>query len=433
MFIAGYLAYEGWNGLMHGISAVRPWTLGQRLLTEPRVLMDYLQLLWLPRPFTSGLFNDQYPASTSLWSPASTLPALLAVIGLLVAAWQLRRRTPAVAVAIAFYFVGQSMESSTIALELYFEHRNYLPAMLMFWPLALWLCGVPLTVGGVSSVTDRHLGPQTDNRWRAGIAVVLIAGLIWMTHARAELWGNAQDQALLWARLNPASPRAQAYAAQAEMAGGHPELAEARLRLALAHKPDEVQLALNLLGARCEQGHLDDQTLAAAIRALNTTRDTGTLLAHWFGRAIDQSQSPICPEMTLTTIGRLLDAAQTNPRLTDTSGRRQDLYHLRGRIALAQHRPDAALAAFDIALDQQVRATAAFQQAALLGSAGYPAQGLAHLDHYEAVKGQESERPFGMPRIHAWLLGRQHYWDKELLRLRQTLRDDMRSHSIPSP
>jgi tetratricopeptide (TPR) repeat protein len=430
--IAGYLVREGWHGLAHGISSVRPWTLGQRLLTEPRVLMDYLQLLWLPRPFTSGLFNDQYLASTSLWSPVTTLPALLMLAVLLAAAWRLRRRAPAVAVAIAFYFVGQSMESSTIALELYFEHRNYLPAMLMFWPLAIWLCGLPLVVGGTSHAGVRYLGPKSDSRLRAGLALVLLAGLALMTHARAELWGNTQDQALLWARLNPASPRAQAYAAQAEMAAGHPELAEARLRSVLIHKPDEVQLALNLLVARCEQGHLDDRTLAAAIRALNTTRDTGTLLTHWFGRAIDQGQSPACPEMNLSTVGRLLDAAQANPFLASTPGRRQDLYHLRGRIALAQHQPDTALDAFDTALNQQVRATAAFQQAALLGSAGYPTQGLAHLDHYEAVRSQESEPSFGMPRIHAWVLERQHYWDKELVRLRQTLRDDVRSHSTPS-
>jgi len=432
LLIASYLAYEGWSGLVHGISAVRPWTLGQRLLTEPRVLMNYLQLLWLPRPFTSGLFNDQYTASTSLWSPATTLPALLAVIGLLVAAWQLRRRAPAVAVAIAFYLVGQSMESSTIALELYFEHRNYLPAMLMFWPLALWLCGVPLMVGRPSPASIHHPRLKLDNRLRAGIALVLITGLALMTHARAGLWGNTRDQALLWARLNPTSPRAQAYAAQTEMAAGHPELAEARLLPSLAHKPDEVQLALNLLAARCQQGHLDGQTLFAAIYALRNTQDAGTLLAHWFERAIAQHQSSACPEMNLANVERLLNAAQANPHLTDIPGRRQDFYHLRGLIALAQDRPDTALDAFDTALNQQVRATVAFQQAALLGSAGYPAQGLAHLDHYETMRSQESKPSFGMPRIHAWVLERQHYWDNELVRLRQTLRDDMRGHSTPS-
>jgi len=68
--------------------------------------MQYLDLLWLPRPFTPGLFNDQIKASLSLWSPVTTLPCLLAVLGLIVGAWLLRGRWPALALAILFYFVG---------------------------------------------------------------------------------------------------------------------------------------------------------------------------------------------------------------------------------------------------------------------------------------------------------------------------------------
>jgi hypothetical protein len=154
--VAGYLLEQGWSGLTRGISSVRPWTLGQRLLTEPRVLLDYLDLLWLPRPFTPGLFNDHIQASASLWSPTSTLPALLAIVALITGSWLLRRRWPALALAVLFYFVGQSLESSTVALELYFEHRNYLPAMLMFWPLALWLCSVRQSGHAVGARAGRN-------------------------------------------------------------------------------------------------------------------------------------------------------------------------------------------------------------------------------------------------------------------------------------
>lgn len=421
LFLAGYLLYEGWHGWVHGTSSARPWTLGQRLLTEPRVLMEYLKLLWLPRPFTTGLFNDQYPVSTSLWSPLTTLPAMIAIVALVAAAWRLRHRAPAIALAIAFYLVGQSIESSTLALELYFEHRNYLPAMAMFWPLALLLSGAP--------VWTRQGAPRADPQWldvrvRAVVGAIIVGGLAWMTHARADLWGDTRDQALLWGKLNPQSPRAQAYAAHAEMQAGHPDLAAARLRRALATKPDEVQLALNLLAAECRGGRVEDATLTAARRALRTTHDTGSLLASWFGRAIDQSASPACPQMTLAAIGGLLDAARANPRLTDMPGRRQDLLYLRGRIALRQRQPEAALSDFDAALDQQVRATTAFQQAALLGSAGYPDRGLAHLDHYVAVRAKETSPAFGMPLLHFWVLQRQHYWDRELVRLRKTLRED---------
>lgn len=199
--VAGYLLEQGWNGLTHGISSVRPWTLGQRLLTEPRVLMDYLHLLWFPHPFTPGLFNDQIHASTSLWTPASTLPALLTVAGLIIGAGVLRKRWPAISLAILFYFIGQSLESSTVALELYFEHRNYLPAMLMFWPLALWLCDISLSARGTTKSVIATFGntlPRFRNaKW--ALAGIILLGLGLMTHARAKLWGNTHEQTLMWA------------------------------------------------------------------------------------------------------------------------------------------------------------------------------------------------------------------------------------------
>lgn len=424
--VASYLLFEGWQGLAHGISGVRPWTLGQRLTTEPRVLFDYLRLLWLPHPFTAGVFNDQFVASTSLWSPLTTLPAMLGVLGLMAGACLLRRKVPAAALAIAFYFVGQSMESSTIALELYFEHRNYLPALLMFWPLALWLCSAPIATNA-QAATGALRTSLFGQRTKTAIAILALTGLACMTYVRADLWGNTRDQALLWARLNPQSPRAQAYAAQEEVAGGHPEQAIARLTPALARDPDQVQLALNLLAAQCQLGSLDEASMQASIVALRTTRDTGNLLASWFGRSLDQSSTPVCPQMNLDGIEALLNAAMSNPRLMEAPGRRQDLYHLRGRIALERHDPSAALASFNLALDQQVTPTIAFQQAALLGSAGYPTQGLTHLDHYQAMRSQEFVPAFGMARVHAWVLRRQGYWDKELVRLRQTLRSDAQS------
>ena len=432
--IAAALGYVGWQGLIEGKPTGRPWTLGERLLTEPRVLVEYLKLIWLPRPFTPGLFNDTIQASTSLWSPATTLPAVLAVTALFSASLCLRKRAPALSVAVLFYFVGQSLESTTIPLELYFEHRNYLPTLLMFWPLALWLCGVPLAAPA-SCAEDPQTGAMTRrsrDRMKFALAMAILVGLAAMTLARASLWGNTRDQALLWAKLNPASARAQANAAQAEMNAGHPERAAQRLAPALAHAPDEVQLALNLLGARCRLGDLDPETEAAAVLALRTSRDTGTLLTSWFDRVIEQTASPPCPQLDIALVEKLLDAALANPKLTSQPGRRQDLYYLQGRIALARRQPEAALADFNRALDQQVRATAALRQAALLGSSGYPAQGLAHLDHYQTERHRETRPAFGMPRVHAWVLDHQQYWDTELARLRNTLLADLRTqgHSI---
>lgn len=268
---------------------------------------------------------------------------------------------------------------------------------------------------------------------KATLTIIILAGLATMTHARATLWGNSREQALLWATLNPDSPRAQANAAMAETGSGHPERARARLRPLLEKDPSQIQLALNLLSADCALGHVDKTSLDASMQALASTRDTGTLLTSWFERAIEQSDKPPCPELTLQTLQQLLKAAAINPNLTRLPGRRQDLFYLQGRLALKQGDADQALSYFNQSLDEQVRTGIALRQAALLGASGNPSQGLAHLDHYETKRSLEEPAGPGMPRIHAWILERQHYWPQELARLRHTLMADERAKYQHTP
>jgi tetratricopeptide (TPR) repeat protein len=433
--VALYLAWQGLHGCLFGISSLRPWTLGQRLLTEPRVLVNYLGLLWMPRPFTAGLFNDQILVSTSLWSPRTTAPSILAIAFLIFGGWMLRKRSPPIAAAILFYFVGQSLESSTIPLELYFEHRNYLPALLMFWPLALWLCDVPLlaNLASIRPPPAREASPKAAHIAKLLLALLMALGLSSMTYAGAQLWGNTKEQALVWAKLNPDSPRAQVSAADVEMSEGHPALAVMRLQPLLTRYPDQVQIALNLFGAECSLGNVKPDTLNAARISLSTARDPGVLLTSWFSRVIDQTVNPPCPELTGPVVSSLLDAALHNNYLKDIPGRLQDIYYLKGLLALKQQRPDLALSNFNHALDLQVRAELALEQAAMLGASGHPQLGLAHLEHYQSQQPHEAAPLFGMPRVHGWVLSKQHYWQNELVRLRATLQQDSATRTQRQP
>jgi hypothetical protein len=417
-----YVLRVGVLGILHGGNAgIRSWSYAQRLLTEPRVLMDYLTLLWLPRPFSSGLFNDQYAASTSLIQPLATLPALLGVMALIAAAWWFRRRYPAWSLAILFYFAGHLLESTTIALELYFEHRNYVPALLMFWPLALWL-------------TDT----RTLKIPKRALMVALPLGLALMTHARAEVWGNVHTQALVWAQINPESPRAQANAAQILTKSGQPREAAHRLQVLLKSKPGESQLAFNLIGAHCQTGGITPDDVAAARTAMQGSANTGSLFAHWFERTLPVAMAGRCPGLTPDVLLQLIDAGLKNPRMAG-AGRQQDLIYLRGTIALARHQPDVALGDFSRALDLQVRPALALKGAAALGEAGYPRQGLHLLDHYEQVRNQTMPPRAGMGAVHEWVLTRQRYWPNEVAHLRHQLRLDARAatvntgHSIHEP
>lgn len=408
--ICTYLVWVGVHGMFIGAPPFRPWTYAQRLLTEPRVLMDYLTLLWLPRPFSTGLFNDQYIASTSLLHPATTLPAILALIVLIGGAWHIRKKQPALTLAILFYFAGQLIESTSLPLELYYEHRNYVPALLMFWPLGLWLADT------------RALAAL-----KYGLMVVLPTGLALMTYASAQVWGNVQSQALIWAQINPDSARAQTNAAQAEMDAGRPQDAVQRLEKLLAAQPEQMQLAFNLIGARCMTGGVGFDDIAKARMTMHVTSSTGALFAHWFDRTLPVVLAGGCPGLGPKDMLELINAGLQNPKLS-AAGPRQDFTYLRGRIALAQHEPELALADFQRALDLEVRPGMALEAAATLGSAGYPSQGLLMLDYYQRVEGKTISPGFGMPMLHAWVLMRENYWPRELTRLRQQLSLDAASN-----
>jgi len=410
LVICGYVVWIGAHGILTGGPAIRPWTYAQRLLTEPRVLMDYLELLWLPRPFSTGLFNDQYTASTSLLHPATTLPAIFAVLALIALAWRLRLRHPALALTVLFYFTGQLLESTSIPLELYFEHRNYVPALLMFWPLGLWLADI-----------------RTLPILKRGLMIVLPIGLAVMTHVRSEVWGNVQTQAMIWAGINPDSPRAQANAAQIEMQTGHPRDAVLRLQTLLNTQPDQAQLIFNLINGRCLTGGVRPGDMDAARIAMQGTQNVGSLFAEWFGRTLPVAMSGSCPGLGPADLLSLISAGLQNPKLA-AAGRQQDFIYLRGRIALAQHRPEIALADFQNALDLQVRPDMALEAAATLGAAGYPAHGLRMLDHYHQIEGKAMPPDIGMPMLHEWVLARQRYWPNEFAHLRGQLNLDAKAN-----
>jgi tetratricopeptide (TPR) repeat protein len=384
----------------------RGWSTAQRLLTDPRVLTDYLRLLFVPHAYSSGLFNDAFPISTGWFQPASTIPCLALVFALISAGFALRKRHPAIALALLFYFTAQLMESGWVPLELYFEHRNYLPAMLLFWPIGIELA---------------RRGPL---RWLGMlVGAGLLVALAVLTFQRATLWGDGLRQARVWAAINPDSARAQTNAALYDMAHDSPRLAAARLRLSMPKHPDDIQAPINLIAAECKLGAVQPQTLVAAEKALAHTRVGGQAAFNWFNDALTMSSGNTCAGLDFAALQAILDAAQRNPRWHDQPGRQQDLDHLQAELDLAEDKPQQALASFNRALAAAPNPDSALQQAAYLGSQGYPKLGLAHLDYFATLP-PGTKPGFGMPRIHAWVLHEQGWWPKETTRLRRTLEED---------
>jgi protein O-mannosyl-transferase len=193
--IAGYLAMR--IQYSDGVQLMRGFNVTERLLTQAHVLWQYVHQAFVPNTAALGPFQDDQPLHRDLFRPL-TLLAVGGWAAAIAAAWLLRRRTPLPLFAIGWFLVGHALESTTIPLELYFEHRNYLP---LAGPVFALVVGA-LSIGGNYQVLSRAA---------LGAYLLLLGGVLFSV---TTLWGNPSLAAEMWAINKPQSARATQYLAQ---------------------------------------------------------------------------------------------------------------------------------------------------------------------------------------------------------------------------
>ncbi|MFW5989077.1 MAG: tetratricopeptide repeat protein [Desulfosudaceae bacterium] len=318
----------------------RPFTLAERILTQPRLVLFYLSQLFYPLPSRLSITHDVV-LFRSLFSPWTTLPAIVLVFGLILAAWRLRRKFPLFAWAVLFFFINHLVESTVIPLELIFEHRNYLPSLFLFVPVAaglyqgivyyqgrnrmiyfgLIICVVTVLVGFGRFTYERNLVWQSSKSlWYDAMRKAPgSAGPV--TNVAVELaWGE---------QATPASNRLAL------------ELLLKALRLDMPNQGFRARIYDNLGGVYM---HLHQYEQAAAAYADAWDADPGFLKAGYH-RAVP-----------LMRLGRWAEAEAVADELLDRARQRSggkvnpDYYALKGLILLWRDRPAEALGWYQKAL-----------------------------------------------------------------------------------
>jgi tetratricopeptide (TPR) repeat protein len=200
--VVGACFAVGWllpKALQPSAFAHRNFTLGQRLLTEPRVLIDYIRWTLAPSPVQLGLFHDDFPISTSWRAPISTAYSIAAVACIAGVAALFRRRRPILAITASWFLIAHLLTATFIPLELVFEHRNY------FSSFALCL-GLADLLGYVSLRASKPLA--------IGAAFSLACLYGSTTLIRTTEWSDPLRFAKLDAAKHPMSPRATYSVAQ---------------------------------------------------------------------------------------------------------------------------------------------------------------------------------------------------------------------------
>ena len=215
----------------------------ERLLSESRILVNYLAKIFMPIDAGVGLYHDGFQVSKSFLNPVSTLFSILFLLGLASLAWLWRKSQVMVFLGIAWFFVMHLLESTYLPLELYFEHRNY---MAMMGPIiaCVWYLNVLLEK------------PVPLFRKRAGILLftAMLAFMTWQTGLNSNLWGRGGYLLAYWAEKQADSSWAQITYADFLSANGYAEDSLQRLKRAHELNPREITTLLHMWNNTCESG-----------------------------------------------------------------------------------------------------------------------------------------------------------------------------------
>lgn len=349
--IALYLGQQFFKDDFFEIVPPRDFSLYERLLTQPRILVDYLQHWFIPKLYTTGVFQDHFIKSTGILSPVTTALSILLHVGLITTALAKRRKWPLFALAILFFYASHILESTVINLEMYFEHRNYLSACFLFVPIV--------------ALMREKLTRQLFFVAAIGMTTVF-AGF---TRYSATIWDNFPSMVEASARKAPTSARAQAqYATNLFNAQRYEESLQVIDRAIEILPNDNPHLLVNRLIILCNLRILDSKEYERVAGVLSGTSYDPRLLQVYtsFASAVAEGR---CPDVSIGALRPMfVNMLHVLQNADQQSLAYSHLKYLLGFVDVYAGEPSRAVELFQESLQAQPGAGTAMAMAALLAS-----------------------------------------------------------------
>lgn len=280
------------------IVARREFTAFERLFNEARILWEYLFRGFFGWAGQLGPFHESRPVRDLLADPL-TVVATGAWLVIIAAALSIRRRYGILAFAALWYLAGHMIESTTLPLELYFEHRNYLP---IIGPVFALCYGI-LSLGG-----------RFNRIARAGLGayIVINAGIL---YGITSLWGNPMLAAAYWHERDPRSVRAATTLATQQLSEMGPDVAVKTLREFTSQNPGHAYIRIPELNLACSLRPEEDHAallyyLRSQLPSADFSYTTGDMLDQLLTTAVAND----CKSVSPATVGNLAAAVMENPR-----------------------------------------------------------------------------------------------------------------------
>ncbi|WDJ07098.1 hypothetical protein [Xanthomonas campestris] len=324
LLILPFALYHYWHSLE---AAMLEWgmTPSERLLTEPRVLWQYLHMLVVPYSPAMGIYNDDFVISHGLLTPISTLLSIVGLITVSAVAWNVRKRLPATFVGWFWFLVAHSVEASIVPIELYYEHRNYLPQF------GLWLMLIDLVAAALRYLKKSEIKVKVLGNT---LACGFIAVLAFQTWSKAMVWQTSLGISLAAVETHPNSARAHvAFGFAAMQAGLVGETYQAFDQLAA--NPDPALAAIGKVELTVLNCHLkrdsDPELLQQA--GQQSTAFINPVMPYAISNLLEVHARGGCGRVTARTIARTIEAMLANATMQRESS--QAIWTLRYNAALA--------------------------------------------------------------------------------------------------
>ena len=363
VLLLAYLAQRLPGVLEHGYSALRYFTPSERLMSQPAVLLDYLRNLLLPRASVVTPFMDGLPAPSGWLNPPITLIAALFWPALLTVAILLRRRAPYILFGLVFFLVGHLIESTFLGLELYFAHRNYIPAFGLYFGLVFAITRIP-----------KHY-------LRAAVTGLIIYALLFATvlFSVTSTWKHTHVNAQMWFNQNPYSQRAAQFLSTEYNIQGDFLTGRRVLDRAVDYNPNAPLLHIQRTGNCIGREDEFSQLLEEVAQILRTTPIYLPQAAQELSNFAQKEPEHMCPQRNHAALGVMAQALLDNPLYVRAAGPRSLLY---ATLAFAYAEMDdieQALDYFKLAFRTRPNLDLAFYAVALMANTGQQPRAYAFL------------------------------------------------------
>lgn len=363
LLLLAYFAY-GWSSMMQNY-AFRSFSLSERLLTESRVLWEYLGQVYIPARGGTGPYHDDYSISKSVFDPAVTALAILAWVSALFLAWRLRNKFPVILFGFLWFLAGHLIESSFIPLELYFEHRNYIPSVGPLLAACFLLWHVPVKVLRMSMAA----------------LVMMVFLRLFILGETTQLWGQPLLAANLWVEEHPQSVRAAQFLSVEYFYAGDIEASRKATLDGHARIGHDIGLAMQSVYLSCQ--HDEASIFLARVKAIEPVLmvDTGGQTAvPLLNKMLDAQQQGGCQNLTLAHLDRMTDQLLANPHNQYAPSVLAALHVFKYRLYALQGKPNLSIRELFTAFLLKKDLTIAVATATVVAEAGRYGDALAFLD-----------------------------------------------------